>query len=454
MPYRRDFKGRALRAWYNANERSKKKGYNYSSGEVLSKEEFLEALESSDAYKKLYEDWKSSGFEYGMTPTLDRKDSNKGYSGDNIQFLTFADNARKNHDRENYKDLSEDIYNKGERKKMSKLQRILYGELTENVKTASEESSQEDEMLKLNAALSELSIKTSSIRNNVHPEEMVKAASFVLSEEEEMEIDKEKLARAIGCRFSSIDNFVSMGVYNEAEGNFIKLAFLCVAESDIPDKEKTAMLIINDKSFMSTNRNDYDIFVPKSINKIASSEEGVGDESSSTDILTDEVMNMIREEMGDDVADNLTENQEDVYNALPLPHKQRIKEMYDSTQQQDELGSKTASMMLTLGLTGLGGLAGRSGMINGDKLKPDRTDGMVMGATAGNLGGQLITDYQNGSTDREVVSDANGFPLLGIEGAGLGSLVGYNSSRENKLRNTLMGAGIGMASTEMLKRMM
>ena len=449
MPYRRTIDGRALRAWYNANERSKKDGYEYSAGDVVSKEDFLNMVKGSEAYNKLYKDWEDSNFSYGLTPTLDRKDSNKGYSADNIQFLTFADNARKNHDRDSFKDLSEEKYKKGGIKLGSKLNRLLYGELQDSIKEASAQDI--DEMVEINAALSELSNKAASIRKDVHPMEMVKAANFVLSEENYLKIHNTKLARAISSRFDYIDRFVNLGTYNEAEGNFIKLSFLCIAESNISDKEKTALLIINDKSFMSTNRNDYDIFVTNDEIEKNASDEAVGDEQGGTEILTDEVMNMIREEMGDDVADGLLENQENVYNALPLPHKQRIQEMYNSINAP---GSKTASLLLTMGLTGLGAAAGRAGIIKGDKINPDRTDGMVMGATGGNLAGQLVSDYYNGKSDQEVVTDANGFPLLGLEGATFGSLLGYNSARDNKLRNTVIGAGMGAAATEALKRMM
>ena len=43
----------------------------------------------------LYDKWKSSGFEYGLRPTVDRIDNDKGYILGNMQWLSFRDNCKK-----------------------------------------------------------------------------------------------------------------------------------------------------------------------------------------------------------------------------------------------------------------------------------------------------------------------------------------------------------------------
>lgn len=43
----------------------------------------------------LYRIWQDSGFERKLTPSIDRIDSSKGYTLDNIQWLTLSNNCRK-----------------------------------------------------------------------------------------------------------------------------------------------------------------------------------------------------------------------------------------------------------------------------------------------------------------------------------------------------------------------
>lgn len=43
----------------------------------------------------LYRIWQDSGFKRGLTPSIDRIDSSRGYTLDNIQWLTLSNNCRK-----------------------------------------------------------------------------------------------------------------------------------------------------------------------------------------------------------------------------------------------------------------------------------------------------------------------------------------------------------------------
>ena len=103
MGYRYTEEGRAKRMIYNARERAKREDKPYSQlNDEMTVDAFMEYALANEVYKQMYKKWKDNGFEYGATPTLDRVSSSKPYQFDNIQFLTFSDNARKNHDRPNF----------------------------------------------------------------------------------------------------------------------------------------------------------------------------------------------------------------------------------------------------------------------------------------------------------------------------------------------------------------
>jgi hypothetical protein len=46
-------------------------------------------------YAKLHSTWVESGHQRGLCPTIDRKDSDRGYALDNIQIITLEDNLKR-----------------------------------------------------------------------------------------------------------------------------------------------------------------------------------------------------------------------------------------------------------------------------------------------------------------------------------------------------------------------
>ena len=46
-------------------------------------------------FDKLYDAWEKSGFQRRMAPSIDRIDNNRGYTIDNMQWLSQSDNSRK-----------------------------------------------------------------------------------------------------------------------------------------------------------------------------------------------------------------------------------------------------------------------------------------------------------------------------------------------------------------------
>lgn len=62
----------------------------------LSKKEFLDWYEETkDVFDKLYKAWQDGGFTKGLAPSVDRIDSKKGYTVDNMQWLDFSANIKK-----------------------------------------------------------------------------------------------------------------------------------------------------------------------------------------------------------------------------------------------------------------------------------------------------------------------------------------------------------------------
>lgn len=55
--------------------------------ELLSKEEFINFTKNNDQFARLYKEWIQNGYKRTETPSVDRIDSTKGYTLDNIRWL-------------------------------------------------------------------------------------------------------------------------------------------------------------------------------------------------------------------------------------------------------------------------------------------------------------------------------------------------------------------------------
>lgn len=75
--------------------------YSHCEGKgLLSHEEFIlwcKNFDNLNVFLAIYFDWASNGFNRWDSPSIDRIDSTKGYTADNIQWLSFANNCEKNH---------------------------------------------------------------------------------------------------------------------------------------------------------------------------------------------------------------------------------------------------------------------------------------------------------------------------------------------------------------------
>jgi len=63
--------------------------------ELCTYEEFKEFAFKNEQLRNLHKDWMLRNFEQKYAPSVDRKNNNKGYSINNIQFLTLSENSTK-----------------------------------------------------------------------------------------------------------------------------------------------------------------------------------------------------------------------------------------------------------------------------------------------------------------------------------------------------------------------
>jgi len=65
-------------------------------GEIATKYEFIGwCFDHLQEYDIIFEEWEDNNFVKRLSPSIDRIDSNKTYTLDNIQWLSLSDNARK-----------------------------------------------------------------------------------------------------------------------------------------------------------------------------------------------------------------------------------------------------------------------------------------------------------------------------------------------------------------------
>jgi hypothetical protein len=93
-----DPKGYLRRLHYSLKQRCLghiKHAQQYKGMEYLPIDQFLEFGLNSEIFLKMHQEYINSGWDRKLGPTVDRIDPNKGYTVDNIQFLTLSDNCSK-----------------------------------------------------------------------------------------------------------------------------------------------------------------------------------------------------------------------------------------------------------------------------------------------------------------------------------------------------------------------
>ena len=71
---------------------------NYSGIDVMTKDEFWDWVRLTEhLFDPLYKVWVDSGYELRLQPTMDRLDRHKGYTPDNLEWVTYGENSRRRH---------------------------------------------------------------------------------------------------------------------------------------------------------------------------------------------------------------------------------------------------------------------------------------------------------------------------------------------------------------------
>lgn len=95
--YEKTKKGFLMRLYRNMKSRvegvQKLKYHLYKGKDILSKEEFYTWSLNNPDFHRLFENYENSGYERKLAPSPDRIDANKGYTIDNIQWVTMSENS-------------------------------------------------------------------------------------------------------------------------------------------------------------------------------------------------------------------------------------------------------------------------------------------------------------------------------------------------------------------------
>lgn len=95
--YEKTKKGFLMRAYRNMKSRiegiQKKKYHLYKGKELLDKELFYSWSLEHPEFNRLFKDYEDSGYTRKLAPSPDRIDSRKGYTIENIQWVTTSENS-------------------------------------------------------------------------------------------------------------------------------------------------------------------------------------------------------------------------------------------------------------------------------------------------------------------------------------------------------------------------
>ena len=96
--YEKTKRGFLMRMYRNMESRVKgiqwRKKHLYDGKELMSREQFYEFANNNQDFHRLFEVWQSANYERRLAPSIDRINSQIGYTLDNIRFVTFSENCR------------------------------------------------------------------------------------------------------------------------------------------------------------------------------------------------------------------------------------------------------------------------------------------------------------------------------------------------------------------------
>lgn len=97
--YEKTPKGFLMRMYRNMQSRIEgvqwMKKHLYEGKELLSREDFYNWAEGSEKFLELYYQYKFSDYDRKLAPSVDRIDSSRGYTLDNMEWVTHSENSRR-----------------------------------------------------------------------------------------------------------------------------------------------------------------------------------------------------------------------------------------------------------------------------------------------------------------------------------------------------------------------
>ena len=96
--YEKTFNGFLMRKYRNMLSRVSgvqwRKEHLYGGLSILPREEFYKWAKKSRKLKRLFKEWKDSGYKRKICPSVNRIDSSKGYQLGNMEWITHSENSR------------------------------------------------------------------------------------------------------------------------------------------------------------------------------------------------------------------------------------------------------------------------------------------------------------------------------------------------------------------------
>jgi hypothetical protein len=95
--YERTKKGKLVRTYRNMLSRVKgilkNKAHLYEGLDILDKDLFYKWSLNDSEYNKIFDNWVNSNYDLKVSPSIDRILTDKGYTLDNIRWITFSENC-------------------------------------------------------------------------------------------------------------------------------------------------------------------------------------------------------------------------------------------------------------------------------------------------------------------------------------------------------------------------
>lgn len=97
IKYEKTLKGKLVRTYRNMVSRVegilKSKAHLYKGLDILEKEEFYSWSLNNKEYIAIYTDWVNNDYSFKLSPSIDRVDPTRGYTIDNIRWVTHSQNS-------------------------------------------------------------------------------------------------------------------------------------------------------------------------------------------------------------------------------------------------------------------------------------------------------------------------------------------------------------------------